>query len=47
VHLGVIWIVSLGSVFVFSMTDDQEVIYLCLFAFNFSDNVLVLHSNML
>ncbi len=40
-HLGVIWIVSLGSVLVFSTIDDQEVIYPCLFAFNFSGNVLI------
>jgi hypothetical protein len=35
-HSGVIWIVSLESVLVFSTIDNWEVIYLCLFAFNFS-----------
>ncbi len=40
--LGVIWIVSLGSVLDSSMIDDQEVIYPCPFAFNFSSNMLVL-----
>jgi len=29
------------------MIDDQEFIYFCLFAFNFSSNVLVLFSNTL
>jgi hypothetical protein len=38
-HPSVIWIVSLGSVPIFSMIDD--VIYPCHFAFNFSINVLV------
>ncbi len=40
-HPNVIWIVSLRSVFFFSMIDDQEVIYPCLFAFIFLGNVLV------
>jgi len=35
VHPGVIWIVSLGNVLVFSTIDDQEVIYFYLFAFYF------------
>jgi hypothetical protein len=47
-HLGMmIWIVSLGSVLAFSIIDDQEVIYPCLFAFNFLSNVLVLPFNVL
>jgi hypothetical protein len=46
-HLGVIWIISLGNVPVFSTIDDQEVIYPCLFAFNFLSNVLVLLFNVL
>jgi len=41
-HLGMIWIVSSRSVVVFSMIVDREVIYPYFFAFNFSDNVLVL-----
>jgi hypothetical protein len=41
-HSGAIWIISLGCVLVFSTIDDQEVIYPCFFAFNFSGNVLVL-----
>jgi hypothetical protein len=32
---------------VFSTIDDQEVVYPCIFAFNFSSNVLVLLINML
>jgi hypothetical protein len=46
-HLGMIWIISLGNVLIFSMIDDQKVIYPCLFAFNFLGNVLVLLSSML
>jgi phosphoglycerol transferase MdoB-like AlkP superfamily enzyme len=42
VHPNVIWIVSLGSVFVFFTMNDHEVIYPCPFAFNFSSNMLVL-----
>jgi hypothetical protein len=41
-HSNVIWIISLGSVFVFSMIDNQEVIYPCLFAFSFLGNLLVI-----
>jgi hypothetical protein len=40
-HLSVIWIISLGNVFVFSTINNWEVIYPCFFAFNFSSNVLV------
>jgi hypothetical protein len=40
--LGVIWIVSLGNVLVFSMIDDQEVISPCPFTFNFLNRMLVL-----
>ncbi len=47
VHLGLIWIVSSRSVPVFSMINDQEVIYFCFFAFKFLDNMLVLFFNML
>jgi hypothetical protein len=43
----VIWIVSLRSVHVFSIIDDQKDIYPCLFAFNFSSNMLVLLFNVL
>jgi len=32
---------SLGSVPIFFAIDNCEVIYLCLFAFNFSSNVLI------
>jgi len=46
VHPGMIWIVSLGNVFIFSMIDDWGVIYLHLFTFNFLGSVLVLFSNM-
>ncbi len=45
-HLGVIWIVSFGSVPLLSIIDDWEVIYPRLFAFNFSSNVLILFLNM-
>jgi hypothetical protein len=45
--LGVIWIVSSGSVFAFSTIKNQEIIYLCLFAFNFLGNMLVLLFSML
>jgi hypothetical protein len=44
---GVIWIVSSGNVFVFSMINDWEVIYPCFFAFNFSSNVLGMLFNVL
>jgi hypothetical protein len=47
VHSDMIWIVSLGNVLVFSMIDDCEVIYFCLFVFKFSSNVLVLLFNIL
>jgi hypothetical protein len=43
-HSGVIWIISLKSVPVVSTIDDGEVIYPCLFAFNFLGNILVLFS---
>jgi hypothetical protein len=46
-HLNVIWIVSLVNVFVFSMIDNWEVIYLYLFAFSYSHNVLLLFFNVL
>jgi hypothetical protein len=46
-HLGMIWIISLGSVFIFFMMDDQEVIYLCFFSFNFSGCVLILLFSMI
>jgi hypothetical protein len=45
VHLGVIWIISLRNVPIFSTINDHEVIYLCLFAFNFLSNMLVLFFN--
>jgi hypothetical protein len=34
--------VLLGSVFIFSIIDDWEVIYPCLFAFSFSSSMLLL-----
>jgi hypothetical protein len=40
-HLGVIWIISLGNLPIFSTIDDQEVIYPCLFAFNFSSIISI------
>jgi hypothetical protein len=46
-HLGMIWIISSGSVLVFSMINDQKVIYPCLFAFNLLGNMLILLFNML
>jgi hypothetical protein len=46
-HSGMLWIVSSGSVLVFSTIFDQEIIYLCFFAFNFSSNMLILLFNML
>jgi len=47
VHSSVIWIVSFGSVFVFFTIDNQEVIYLYLFAFNFLGSILILPFNVL
>jgi len=35
-HMGMIWIVSSGSVFVFFMIDNRKIIYPYFFAFNFS-----------
>jgi hypothetical protein len=35
----VIWIISLGSVFIFSTINDRNVIYPCLFTLNFSGGV--------
>jgi len=46
-HPGVIWIVSLRNAPIFSMIDDQEVIYPCLFAFNLSSNMLLFFFNVL
>ncbi len=46
-HSGVIWIISLRIVFVFSMIDNQRVIYLNLFAFSFLSNMLILFLNIL
>ncbi len=46
-HLGVTWIISSRSVFVFSTIGDREVIYPYLFAFNFSSSVLALFFSML
>jgi len=40
-HLGMIWIVSLRNVPIFSTIDDWKVIYPCLFAFNFLGNVSI------
>jgi hypothetical protein len=47
VDLGVTWIVSLRNVFIFSIIDNQKVIYPCLFSFKFSSNVLILLSIVL
>jgi hypothetical protein len=41
-HFGVIWIISSGSVPIFSMMDNWEVIYPCLFTSNFLGHMLVL-----
>ncbi len=38
-HLGMKWIVSFGSAFVFSTIDNQEIIYPYIFAFNFSGSM--------
>ncbi len=40
-YLGVIWIVSSRNMFIFSI-DNREVIFNLFFAFNFSDNMLVI-----
>jgi hypothetical protein len=45
--MGVIWIVSLKGVLIFSTIDDQKVIHSCLFSFKFLSNVLILHFIML
>jgi hypothetical protein len=45
-HLNVIYIVSLENVLVFSKIDDQKIIYPCLFAFIFLDNLLILFFNV-
>jgi hypothetical protein len=45
-HLSVIWIVS-SSVPIFSMINDQEVIYPCLFVINFSNNMWASPLNVL
>jgi len=39
---GVIWINSSRNVLVFSMINNKKIIDPCLFAFNFSNNMLVL-----
>jgi len=38
-HSNMIWIISLGSVAIFSTIDDWEIIYPCLFTFNFLGSV--------
>jgi hypothetical protein len=45
--LGMIWIVSLRSVPIFFMIDNQEVIYPCFYTFNFLSNMLILFLNMI
>jgi hypothetical protein len=45
-HLSVIWIVSLRSLLIFAMIDDQGIICPCPFAFNFLSNMLILFFNM-
>jgi hypothetical protein len=45
-HLGMIWIVLLRNVLIFSMIDDQKVIDPCLFAFNFLGSMLVSSFNV-
>ncbi len=47
VHPSMIWIISSKIMLVFFMIDNQEVICPYIFAFNFSDNVLILFSNLL
>jgi lipid-A-disaccharide synthase-like uncharacterized protein len=42
----VIWIISLGSVLIFSTIDNRKVIYLYFFAFSFLGSVLVLIFNV-
>jgi tRNA U38,U39,U40 pseudouridine synthase TruA len=42
VHLSMIWIVSSKYVLVFSTINDWKFIYLCIFAINFLNNVLML-----
>jgi hypothetical protein len=39
---GVIWIISSRNVFVFFMINNKKIIDPCFFAFNFSNNMLVL-----
>jgi len=46
VHPSMIWIVSSGSVPIFSTIDDPEIIYPYIFAFNFSSSMLVLIFSM-
>jgi hypothetical protein len=46
-HTILIWIVSSRSVFMFSMINNWEIICPCLFAFSFSNNVLILLFNVL
>ncbi len=46
-HLGMIWIISLRNVLVFSTIDDQEVIILVFLYSIFSCNMLVLFFNLL
>jgi len=44
--LGVIWIISSRNVFVFFMINNKKIIDPCFFAFNFSNNMLVLLFNV-
>jgi hypothetical protein len=46
-HLSMIWIISLGNVFVFSTINDRKIIYFNFFTFNFLGNVIVLLFNAL
>jgi hypothetical protein len=45
-HLGMILIISSRNVPIYSIIDYQEAIYPCIFAFNFSSNVLILLFNV-
>jgi hypothetical protein len=46
-HCGMIWIVSVGNVFIFFMIDDLKVIYFCLYTFSFLGSISILLFNML
>jgi hypothetical protein len=47
VNFYMIWIISSRNVLLFFIIHDREVIYLCLFAFNFSGSMLISFFNVL